>query len=354
MKNFINFALCSIFLLFHSTAFSQSSNTEEDNAIKSTNFSLPSSIAFNLLEVNPSKIYRPGFAKDFKFDWVIKDNKISSNIAIETQPIWLFGYSNTDYNKLSKHNYFEKLLSSISVSIGTSSKDSIRSLAWGVKLNLYADKNPIYDENYIKEIGNFIADKKIIDKMDSLELLYDSEIDEVKKEKYLVDLVIIKKAYAKIEKKYFNDIDKYKEQYEKDNWNSTIIDLGFGQLFNYLSDSFDSLSFQSQGGSAWLSGNIGIGRNVLINAMIMYSDLSGNQIATIGANIRYGSLKANFFIEGLYNSSSDDNLKKIFIAYGGELKIINSIALQFGLRTEYTKNFNLKKLIPIINVNYLL
>lgn len=353
MKRFL-FILAVFINPFGAFAQSTFDSASASALAQSTNFSLPSSVAFNLLDVNPSQVYRPGFAKDFKFDWVIKDNKIVSNIAIEMQPAWLFFYKNTDYTRLLQHNFFQKTLSSLTISVGTAAKDSIRSLAWGVKANLYTGKNPIYDTAYINRIGNFEANKQITAERDSLKFLYDFETDKIKKAALEIAIEQLIQQYAKDSMAHFAAIDKYKEQYEKDNWNVTMVDVGYGRIYNYFSESIDSLSFISNGSGVWLSGNFGIGKKILINGMVKYTKIKNIDITTAGANIRYGGLNGNFFIEGLYNYSSDNGQKKITIAYGGEFKIRKIIALQVGLRTDYSRDLKFRNLIPIVNFNYLL
>lgn len=337
------------------TAYAQVSadSAARDNAIKATNFSVPSSVAFTLLDVNPSQVNRPGFSKDFKFDWLVKDNKIVSNLAVETQPLWLFFYKNTSYQDLIKKKWFGKMLSSLSVSVGTSSKDSIHSLAWGAKVNLYSAKNPIYNEEYIKKIGQFFTNTPLENEYYRLKTKCRLETDEAAKNECQSQLDSLGKLYQKELEVYLKSQDGYIEQYEKDNWNSTIIDLGFGKVYNYLSESIDSLTFSNQGGGVWISGNFGIGKKILINGMVKYSEIRKNSFTTIGANFRYGGLNANFFIEGLYNATNNDNLNKITIAYGGDIRF-KTFALQFGLRTDYTNDFNLKNLVPVVNFNYLL
>ncbi|MDX2129742.1 MAG: hypothetical protein SFU91_11975 [Chloroherpetonaceae bacterium] len=355
MRKLLLTTLWIIVIIPTSKVFGQPTKDSLKAVVSATNFSLPSSIAFNLLDINPTQVYRPGFAKDFKFDWVVKDNKIASNLAIEAQPVWLFFYNDTDYNEFSKNSYLEKIFSSLTVSIGTSTKESIHSLAWGAKVNLYAKANPIYDTSYIKKVSNFEAKREVSVARDSIEFeMIDTTINPEKMKSLRRAYDSLNNAYSKDSIAHFAKLGKLKEDFEKANWNTTIIDVGYGQVYNYLSQSIDSLSFQNNGSALWISGNFGIGTKILINGMFKYSTVSGNNITTIGANCRYGGLNSNFFIEALYNNASNDKLKTITIAYGGEFKINDTIALQFGLRTDYTNDLKFKNLIPIVNFNYLL
>ncbi|OFX84178.1 MAG: hypothetical protein A2W99_00170 [Bacteroidetes bacterium GWF2_33_16] len=354
MKIYFSFFLVLSFCYINAIGQIKSGSSNADKIAKATNFSVPSSVAFNLLDVNPSQVYRPGFTKDFKLDWVYKDNNLLPNMAIETQPAWLLFYKNTDYQKLIKQNYLEKLFSSLTVSIGTAEKDSINSIAWGVKVKLYSKKDPVYDTSYINKIGNFIANRSILDKIDSLTMIIDFEQNEIKKAEYIQQRDLLSEAYKKIEKKHFDQIDKYIADYEKENWNTTMIDLGFGQVFNYLGEAIDTLKFSNKGFGVWVAGNTGVGKNILINGMIKYSEISKNQILTFGANIRYGIKDRNFFIEGVYNNYFNDNPNNFSISYGGDIVMYKSIAIQFGLRTDYSKDMKIKNLIPIVNLNYIL
>lgn len=349
------FALLLAGLCFLSASSQRTPASEAtDNSVKTTNFSVPSSVAFNLLGVNPSAVHRPGFARDFKFDWLVKDNKIISNLAVEAQPLWLFFYKNTDYQKLSRQNAAARILSSLTLSLGTAAKDSLRSLAWGAKVNLYAAKNPIYDTAYIARVGQFFTNSALENQVFAKQFECDNtSLTTAQKARCQKELDSLKKEYNKELEANLADVEKYKEQYQKENWNTTIIDLGFGKIYNYLSTTLDSLSFSDGGEGAWLSGSFGIGKKVLVNAMVKYTALAKNKVATLGANIRYGGVGANFFVEGLYQTAAAANAKNITIAYGGDIRF-KTFTLQFGLRTDYTKDLTFRYLIPIVNFNYLM
>ncbi|QJW90584.1 hypothetical protein HNV11_14935 [Spirosoma taeanense] len=384
----------------------------KDSIAKATNFSVPSSAAFNLLDVNPSKINRPGFAKDFKFDWVFNGTQISPNIAIEAQPIWLLFAKNKSYSEIEDFNIVERALYSLDLSLGTAQRkisetagsmqtSQVQSLAFAAKLNLYSSKNPLYDDGFIKNYApRFSEEEEKLEtektriegvlnglKKDSSSFANDINIlkssipvDQLKLTQLLAQLAQLTLAiqnhinqFESIERKLNNIFDRevkatqaFVERYEKENWNSTIIDFGYGQVFNYSGDNIGNLQFFDKGNAFWLSGVIRIGKKhtifgqrVMLNFMTRYITTTKTPNFTYGGNLRYGSKLINFFIEGVQTNytkiepgATAENTTTI--AYGGDFKINNLFYVQLGIRTNYNKDFKLRDIIPLVNFNYLL
>ena len=322
--------------------------TDED--VKPTNYTVPSSIAFDLLDVSPTEVHKPGLTKDFKFDWLFNDNGLKPNIAFEAQPIWLLANRNKSlYEYQNSDNKINRYLSTLKLSLGTTNKDSMQSLAYGFSLNLYTEVDPLMDSVLIEIYDESTTITDLEDDLSIIKFNIETETDETR-------LKELQKEQTKKEREIENaKIDKEKgleekiEEWEKLHWNSTIVDIGFGQVFNYDSGKLDSLNLRSQGYSAWLSGVFGIGKNVMVNGMLKYSNIGSIDYFEVGGNIRYGSNRANVFIEYLYSSQEDRNNN---LAYGIDYKLPNNLVLQASLKTQYNEEFNLKSLIPTIDFNY--
>ena len=63
------------------------------NAVKTLEFSIPTSAAFDLLGVTPAQVTKPGNIRDFKVDWSFQSWRLKPNIAIQAQPIWELLYN---------------------------------------------------------------------------------------------------------------------------------------------------------------------------------------------------------------------------------------------------------------------
>src|SRR5579872_6162520 len=82
-----------IFGLILTSKLVQAQSGAIDSSSGRPDLSIPSTPAFTLLDENPSKINKVGFMRDFKIDWVLKDGKVPSNMAIELAPLWLLYFS---------------------------------------------------------------------------------------------------------------------------------------------------------------------------------------------------------------------------------------------------------------------
>ena len=90
-----------------------------------------------------------------------------------------------------------------------------------------------------------------------------------------------------------------------------------------------------------------------------------------GLNIRYGSVRYSFFIEGFYTRSrsalpildvngfdtGNDALvaaERIVLAYGGDLRLGNNVLLNYGIRTTVDKRLSFRGMVPIASVTCLM
>lgn len=322
--------------------------------LESNNFTMPSSPAFDLLGVSPSEIHKPGLAKDFQINWLIRGGGLEPNLAIEVEPGWLFLNRNKSLSEYQKSDWLFKTASSLNFSLGTAKVDNKQSLAYGLKLNLYNARDPLKDTVLIELLAPKFTDaEKAFNRIKLLLEIVDDEViqDSLKNELELLNPIIA--ADSEINTKKHQDI---LTNWEKENWNATMIDLGFGQVFNYqlptifeIIDTID-LIFDSKAYALWLSAVVGLGKKGMINAMGKYTrENNGNNGIKAGLNARYGNEKINIYTEYVFNTMH--NLKNT-IAYGVDYKLENGLIMQASLRTMFNKQFELKQLIPTINFAY--
>lgn len=345
-------------LFFFSSNFvlSQVTFNSEDEIVKATDFSIPSSPAFSLLDINPEKINKPGFARDFKLDWFINDYNLRPDIAFEAQPIWLFFYDDIGYNDFKEQKWYMHSLSSLNISLGTVNRDTINSLAYSIKITLFREKkgDPMLNQAYIDKIKPMITQEENqlwFEKSgleDELSSINDNDrIKEINKRIKEIETLL-----AVIDEKRNKAIENAEKEFNKTYWNANVLDIGFGQVFDYNNSALDSLDFDSKKHAIWLNGSLGFGKRILISGLYRQYFTSDFNDFLLGANFRYGRSNLNFFVEYAYEKISENGTNTI--GYGGEYKMNNNIQLQFGVRTEYNDDFNLNKLIPMVNINWIM
>lgn len=344
------FTILSLVFYAH-FSYGQDSTT----VISATNLSISSSPVFTLLGVNPSQVTKPGFSRDFKLDLIVRDNKLVSDIAIEAQPIWIFFHENTsasDYR--NKIGYLGRTLSTLNISLGTAKRDSIRSLAYSLKITLYRQKDPMADTSYTNKISPVFTnkEKKLLIQKTNIEVKISLPqfSDEQKQDSLKIELNELEQKLQMLDEEQKKSLKEIHDNYLKENWNSSMVDLGFGRIHNYVSPSLDSLKFEDRGFGFWLNGSVGVGKNILISGLIKIINLKENNEEFYGANLRFGNSTTNFFVE--YIREIVDSEKKNTISYGGEYRIDSKKSIEFGLRTEYNNDFDLKSLIPQVKVNW--
>lgn len=355
MKNF--FLQFTLLLLVSLNSFGQSEE-EEKKIVEATDFSVPSAPAFILLDATPAQINKPAFAKDFKFDWVFKDNKLAPNIAMEIQPVWMLFYKKTSLTEYQSQDWLPRQLSTLSFSLGTAKKDSVQSLAWAFRVNLFRARkaDPMLDTNYINSLREIIADseyeKKINIEIESVKAMIDANEDPAKKEKLIKRLDELKQILEREDDRKKNKYKEKKKEYQEQNWNATLVDIGFGKSYNYFGEELDELKFESRKSGIWINGCYNFGTsNFLVSGLYKY--LGGDTTTNYaGINLRYGSSRVNFFAEFVFEKNGNE--KRRNIAYGGDFRLNDLVMIQFGLRTVYDKSFTLRSLKPIVNLNWLL
>jgi hypothetical protein len=131
----------------------------------------------------------------------------------------------------------------------------------------------------------------------------------------------------------------------------------------------NTLDLSAQGYGVWLSGGVGVGRNVLLSGMARYGRkptlVNDNISETIsgGFNIRYGTRRYNFFLEGFLDRTVDQlanfggaELERTtyMMTFGGDWRISKNVLLSFGIRQMRDFVNETYFIQPLINVNCLM
>lgn len=338
------------------------------NETRQAEFAIPVSPAFALLGADPALVSMPGVLRDFKVDWSFRTYRLNPNISVEAQPIWLLFYERADMSRYRKSPYLLRQLSTLNISFGTIQFDTSRALAWAVKMNLYRQKDPYLDSSYVTEgMQDMISQESaLVQQMNDLKQNYDtaaSVYQRVNIESQMLNLetqLVTHRAGMKTR------LRELREMYLRSHWNSACVDVAFGRSYNYINESLDSLELSNRGYGAWVTGGFGIGRKVFVGGILRYIKLTEKRdLKQGGLSIRIGSNRFRFFVEGLFEEAGFKDVNAFnervsvmqsgwTIAYGGDLKLGNNVALSFALRTVYDSGMNFVNLLPVANIGCLM
>lgn len=341
---------------------------------EATNFTIPSSPAFTLLDVNPAKVTRPASVRDFKLDILVKDNAIISDLAVSAKPIQLIFYNNQSTKAYKKMKWGQRTLSTLDLSVGTAEKDEQKKLAVSGKVTLFRP-NPLDDESYLNKINSMLKPDKLQIKerrKHAVEVMKITKEIKSVNEDTLLSAREKKSAIAAFNKKKaeINDVhdiyleslgeilakkrDAVVKRYLADNWNASALDIGAGYLWSYDNPDLDSIKLVSRGYGIWINGAFGPSTKSkgkwLFTGMFKYIKLLSSEEYFLGGNIRYGSSSFNVFFEYVYEDIA--SVKQTTLSYGGEYRLDATRTIEFGLRKELESDFSFRDLTPRVKLNW--
>ncbi len=369
-------------------------------------FAIPASPLFDLLGAAPNQVARTSNLKDFKVDWSFKNWRVNPNIAIQGQPIWELFYNKKNISKYQSASTVERMLASLDVSIGSVTSDiNDRRLGGALKMNLFTNKDPLRNKGAYDEI------QKTFD--DELAQLKQNETDLLKKLDTLtrpVDLQLTREALRQNDELrtsfYSRKNDAVKEKAKEfiaDNWNADFIDVAYGKIYSYATDSAGSFKKlrinRNTGTGAWVNFGKGIGKRGLVSGLIRSSfyeeqvtfnlidnitnketpdtTIASNKLFSLGLNFRYGGPVFNFFAEVIYEGKTLKTpiaaVNEVFkappgqsiitstvawdvvhpytINFGGDWRIGRNVVLNYGMRLVMDKNYKAVSFTPIANIS---
>ncbi len=369
-------------------------------------FAIPPSPLFDLMGAAPSRVVKSSDLKDFKVDWSFRNWRINPNLAVQGQPIWELFYNRKNLSRYQQASYLARTLASTDVSLGTiSSEANDRRVGGALKINLYKQKDPLLVKDLYKEtIANFDEELKTLTaKEKSLFVILDSVTkpsdikkykDELKENDALLTTFYSRRKEAIIEKS---------KEVILENWNASFIDIAFGQIKTYDTDSagsFKKLKLNRNTGRAfWINYGVKLGKRAMLTGLLRntyYEEeitftlrhnttneeveektIANNKLFSFGFNIRYGGPVYNFFIEFAKESKTFktpiealneafkapngksvvtstvkwDTVDPYNISVGGDWRIGRNLVLNYGLRLVLNKNFKTTSVLPIANIS---
>ena len=366
----------------------------------SGDFTIPAAPAYQLLDANASLVGRASVTRDFKVDWSLKSYRLAPNLALEIQPVWLLAYNkNNDVSRYRKAGYLMRTLSTLSASAGTlDGNDTTRFFSYALKMNLFRSHDPFLDNDLYNDYQASYESslKEQIETLDSLQRERKSMSISPKRDSLDTEILKKESELYQFRKAYRDQLKQKQDEYKARHWNASYVDVAWGRAFSFnpkLTEKVDSLLLKNTGNGLWINASVGLGKRWLISSMFRtikkegllrttnIDSLTGIPLLTTqkknlldfstGLNIRYGSVRYSFFIEGFYTrsrnalaildmngfDSGNDVLvdsERIVLAYGGDLRLGNNVLLNYGIRTTVDKRLSFRGMVPIASVTCLM
>ncbi|RYY90197.1 MAG: hypothetical protein EOO15_03655 [Chitinophagaceae bacterium] len=367
---------------------------------------IPTSPLFDLMGQAPSQVARTADIRDFKVDWSFRNWKLSPNLAIEAQPVWEIAYNRKGIAKYQQAKPFARRLSTLDVAVGTvTNEQNDRRIGWSLKMNLYRQNDPlllrgVYDDINEAFDAEFIQlnvkEKELMARLDTV--THPARLKALRDELRQND-----QARGSFYYRRNTAIQERAKGYVTDNWNAAFVDIAFGKIYTYATDSAGSLGKlrvnRNSGSGLWLNFGVGIGKRGLLSGLVRSSfyeeelnfqlrdentgteetasAIAANRLYTFGVNMRYGGPVYSFFVEFLREAKSvktpTDALSEAFTAPGGKVvvtstvkwdivqpyalniggdwRISRNVILNYGLRCVLDNNLKATSFIPIANIS---
>jgi hypothetical protein len=367
---------------------------------------IPASPVFDLMGVTPSQVNRTSDIKDFKVDWSFKSWRLNPNLAIQSQPIWELFYNRQDVDKYQRASNFMRRLASLDVSIGSvENEDSDRRIGFAFKLNLFTQKDPLLAKELYTDISEkFRTEKTELEKqLKELKLKLDTTQNILEKPALRGQVKLTEEQLMSINSRRRDEINGRAKIFVDENWNASSLDIAYGRVYTYATDSTGELKGlrlnRNTGWSGWVNGSLGIGKKVLLSGLLRASwyeeelnftiqdsstgeesfqkAVANNTLYTAGLNLRYGGSIFTFFIEIFHEKKGlktpmealNDVIKvpnggfeivassvkwnvvhPNTISFGGDWRVGRSVMLNYGMRCVFDNNWKFKTFTPVVTI----
>lgn len=380
-------------------------NEAGDRRLSPKEFSIPSAPVFDVMGVTPSQINRTADIKDFKVDWSFRSWRINPNLAIQSQPIWEIFYNRKDLSRYQNASPLMRKLASVDVSVGSVQDDNgDRRLGYAVKINLIRSNDPLLAKELYLDIGERYGIEKVNlqKKLIELNKKLDTTTNIFEKPNIRNEIRMTEEYLFTLNSRRNNEINERAKVYISENWNTTSLDIAFGRVYAYQTDSsgsFRTLRLNRRTGHAgWINGSLGIGKRILLSGLLRsswYSEelnfrivnattgeeqnikaVAENSLFTAGVNIRYGGPYFTFFTEFLYEQKAlktvGEALGKVFnpppgftvvnntvnwdvvlpntFSFGGDWRFSRSVILNYGMRCMFNKDWKFTAFVPVVSL----
>jgi hypothetical protein len=380
--------------------------SQEAGRLSPKELTIPAAPVFDLMGVTSSQINRTSDIKDFKVDWSFKSWKLNPNLAIQSQPVWEILYNRKDLSKYQAASGFMRKLASIDVSIGSvQDENNDRRIGFAGKLNLYKEKDPLMARELYAGISEkFQAEKsELLIQIKALQQQLDTTSSILLKPELRSQIKSSEEQLATINSRRNAEINNRAKVFVSENWNASSLDVSFGKVYSYITDSTGSLKSlrlnRNTGMGGWINGNLGIGKKFLLSGLYRSSwyeeelefqlrntttgeevskkAVADNTLLTMGLNLRYGGSLYTFFVEFLYEKKGlktpTEALDEVFkapgnfevigstvkwdvvhpntISFGGDWRISQSVVINYGMRCVFDEKWKFRTFTPIATIS---
>ena len=346
------------------------------------NFTVPDMPAFKSLNTEPSNLLKPSTPMAFAvtISELYQDRKflLPKAFALEISPSLLLN-ANKPPSQLKEYAR-RAVANSFRISIGTSAdsilNSSARNLGVGFRISLINKGDLATDTNAHKKISPLLArfrknvrqisllkfaDLKGIDRrgIDWDTLIFDHGKNEKEFEEYLAN------EEESSQKMFLEDFRKLKEEYKKDNWNATKLDIALSILGTSSDSLFGNLKFNRA--DLWITwaqkiGNksqllLGLNARSVNNLTDTLDSTSNSSFSNISIPARFliGTNRVKGFAEAQYSYLGELKHHKFFFSLGAEVNIIDGVWVNLTggfddnttlKKSQFITNFNLKITLP--------
>ncbi|WP_290791528.1 hypothetical protein [Flavihumibacter sp. UBA7668] len=398
-----------ITLFAYSFLFSCAHSLAQDSELKRIipkEFSIPASPVFDLMGVTPSQINRTSDIRDFKVDWSFKSWKLSPNLAIQSQPVWEILYNKKKIEKYQQASGFMRKLASLDLSVGSvQDENNDRRIGFAIKMNLYKEKDPFMDKELFAGVEEQLTEEenRLTTELEILVNQLDTMSNLLEKTNLRSQVTVLQTELLSIPVKRKEELQRRSLVFIQEHWNASSVDVSFGKIYSYITDSAGSLKSlrlnRNTGWGGWINGNIGIGKRLLLSGMfrstfydelleftlsdastgeeIPGSAIASNQLFAMGMNLRYGGSLFTFFAEFLYERKKTatalqalndrftppegfvvkegtlkwDGIFPNALSVGGDWRISRNLMINYGMRCSFDKNWTFRVFSPVVTLS---
>lgn len=405
MKPFAKTICTATFLAASFISYAQ--EEQSSGRVTPKELTIPPSPVFDLMGVTSSQINRTSDIKDFKVDWSFKSWRLNPNLAIQSQPVWELLYNRKDLNKYQSASRFMRRMASLDVSIGSvQDENNDRRIGFAAKVNLFKQKDPLMARELYGGISEkFKAEKEELEiQLRTLQLQLDTTTDVLAKPGIRSQIKSTEEQLMTVNSRRNDEINTRAKVFVSENWNASSLDIAFGKVYTYKTDSAGSLKSlrlnRNTGWGGWINGSIGLGRKWLLSGLFRtswyeeelnflvrntdtgeetaHTAIADNTLYTMGMNLRYGGSIYTFFVEFLYEKKGLktplEALNETFkvpgnefevvgstvkwdvvhpntLSFGGDWRISRSVIINYGMRCIFDDRWKFRTFIPVATVS---
>ena len=278
-------------------------------------------------------------------------------------------------------------------------------MGFAARMNLFKQKDPLMAGELYAGIGEKYKTEKteLETQLKELRLKLDTTKEVLSKPALRSQILSAEEQLMTLNSRRNGEINSRARIFISENWNASSLDVAFGRVYSYQTDSAGSLKSlrlnRNTGVGGWLNTNIGLGKKFLLSALfrtswyeeelnflirnpatneeISQKAIANNTLYTMGLNMRYGSSIYTFFVEFLYEkkglktplealnetfkASGDfvvvgstvkwDVVHPNTLSFGGDWRISQAVILNYGMRCIFDSQWKFKTFIPVATIS---